>query len=240
MGKFGITLLVSVLSAVSMTATSGVESIRFRLLGVNEGLSQHDITDIIQDRSGYVWIATYDGLNRYDGKSVEVFRHMSSDSGSLSGNRVICLYEDSQDRIWIGTEGNGINGYSQITGKITRLEVPENYRKVNAIVETGGNRLLAATSNGILMVDPVSMESKPVLESVVYGIGVNEFFPCGDRLFILTDLGICVYENGEYIQDRNLPYGVFVAAAGPENGSVFFAATVSGLYRVSVNGVGRS
>lgn len=240
MGKFGITLLVSVLSAVSMTATSGVESIRFRHLGVNEGLSQHDITDIIQDRSGYVWIATYDGLNRYDGKSVEVFRHMSSDSGSLSGNRVICLYEDSQDRIWIGTEGNGINGYSQITGKITRLEVPENYRKVNAIVETGGNRLLAATSNGILMVDPVSMESKPVLESVVYGIGVNEFFPCGDRLFILTDLGICVYENGEYIQDRNLPYGVFVAAAGPENGSVFFAATVSGLYRVSVNGVGRS
>ena len=99
---------------------------------------------------------------------------------------------------------------------------------------------LQRRSNGILMVDPVSMESKPVLESVVYGIGVNEFFPCGDRLFILTDLGICVYENGEYIQDRNLPYGVFVAAAGPENGSVFFAATVSGLYRVSVNGVGRS
>ena len=72
---------------------------------------------------------------------------------------------------------------------------------------------LQRRSNGILMVDPVSMESKPVLESVVYGIGVNEFFPCGDRLFILTDLGICVYENGEYIQDRNLPYGVFVDAA---------------------------
>lgn len=223
-----MTLLV--LSIESVTGISAEESVKFRYLGVNDGLSQHDITDVIQDRYGYVWIATYDGLNRYDGKSIEVFRHKSAVPGSLSGNRILCLYEDSLNRIWIGTEGSGINCWSQITGGITRLEVPDNYRKINSFAEIDGGRILAATSNGVLMIDSEAWECKPVLESSVYGLSVNRFFRWNDELFVLTDQGICAYCQGKYRKIKSLPAGAYKAAAVAGNMNGFFAATSTELF----------
>ena len=237
---FKIFLSALAISAAVMTESKAMESLKFQYLGVNDGLSQHDITDIIQDRYGYVWIATYDGLNRYDGKNIEVFRHRSSDTGSLSGNRVMCLFEDSGNHIWIGTEGNGINCYSQITGKITRLDVPDNYRKVNSFAQIDDRRILAATSNGILMIDSEAWECKPVLESSVYGLGVNGFFRWHEELFVLTDQGICTYSHGEYLKLDNLPAGAYKDAAASDDGTGFFAATSSELFFFAPTGGGES
>jgi ligand-binding sensor domain-containing protein len=59
---------------------------RFRHLTMEDGLSNNEVYDVVQDRKGYIWLATADGLDRYDGYSFTVFRHDPSNPASLSGS----------------------------------------------------------------------------------------------------------------------------------------------------------
>ena len=76
----------------------------FDHLSVSEGLSQNSVTAIAQDSRGFIWIGTKDGLNRFDGKEVKVYRHLPGDSRSLGCNFVSALCVDERDRIWVGTD----------------------------------------------------------------------------------------------------------------------------------------
>jgi ligand-binding sensor domain-containing protein len=78
-------------------------------LGAAEGLSQGMIYDQLQDRRGFLWFATRDGLNCFDGYSCEVFQNDPFNIFSISDNEVQVLLEDRYGRIWIGTANNGID-----------------------------------------------------------------------------------------------------------------------------------
>ncbi|MFT4929437.1 MAG: hypothetical protein ACI8WB_005570, partial [Phenylobacterium sp.] len=84
---------------------------RFDRLSVEHGLSQSSVLSIVQDRKGFLWFATQDGLNRYDGYSFKVFRHNPDDAHSISGNSINTLTIDSAGVLWIGTLGGGLNRY---------------------------------------------------------------------------------------------------------------------------------
>ena len=71
------------------------------LLSVNEGLSQGMVFDVLQTRDGYLWIATKDGLNRYDGYRFEIFSNDAFDSFSIASNESWHLFEDSRGWVWI-------------------------------------------------------------------------------------------------------------------------------------------
>ena len=83
----------------------------FRITGIEDGLSQGMINGMAQDSTGFMWFATKDGLNRYDGYHFTVFRHNESDSTSLADNFVACLFVDRQGRLWAGTSGDGLDEY---------------------------------------------------------------------------------------------------------------------------------
>ena len=85
------------------------ETPRFRLIGVAEGLPSSSVNVVARDRAGYVWLATPDGLARYDGVGVRIWRNVPGDPGSLPGNNVQALHIDAQDRIWIATEAGGLS-----------------------------------------------------------------------------------------------------------------------------------
>ncbi|NCS87732.1 MAG: hypothetical protein GW789_03160, partial [Ignavibacteria bacterium] len=69
-----------------------------KLITINDGLSQNSALAIIQDRKGFIWIGTKDGLNRYDGIGFKVYRH-TLDKNSLVNNHIKCLYQDSGGNI---------------------------------------------------------------------------------------------------------------------------------------------
>jgi len=100
-------------SAVRMAA----QSVGFESLTIEQGLSQGMIYDLCQTRDGFLWVATKDGLNRYDGYNFKVYSHSPLDSFSLAEDNVTALFEDSRGLLWVGLESKGIDVYDPKTGR---------------------------------------------------------------------------------------------------------------------------
>src|SRR5262245_32310139 len=93
------------LSALCFTAPASAEegSARFARLGVEDGLPQNSVENILQDRLGFLWFGTQEGLARYDGYRFVV--HRAKDRpGFLRDHAVLSLIQDRQGDLWIGTE----------------------------------------------------------------------------------------------------------------------------------------
>jgi ligand-binding sensor domain-containing protein/signal transduction histidine kinase len=83
------------------------QSYDFRHFQVENGLSNNAVICSLQDRKGFLWFGTKDGLDRFDGYSFKIFRSDPDDPGSLGSNFIRSLYEDPDGALWIGTE-NGL------------------------------------------------------------------------------------------------------------------------------------
>lgn len=95
--------------------------LHFEQINTAHGLSQSFVTAVMQDSRGFMWFGTSDGLNRYDGYDIKVFRSNPSDPQSLNNNFILCIYEDLSGRIWIGTEGGGLNLYDPASGRFSHF-----------------------------------------------------------------------------------------------------------------------
>lgn len=101
--------------------TSYSQNIRFEHISLEEGLSQSVVNVILQDRMGFLWIGTEDGLNRYDGYSFKVYKPDADDPNSISDRWITSLAEDAQGYLWVGTRLGGLNRYDPVTGKFTHF-----------------------------------------------------------------------------------------------------------------------
>jgi hypothetical protein len=110
-----IAVLVSCCCA-SMGATAQEDTLflPFRALTIEDGLSQGMVSSIIQDRAGFMWFATKDGLNRYDGYSFRVFRHDPADSATVRDNYIKVIHEDRTGLLWVGTN-SGLDVFDPTT-----------------------------------------------------------------------------------------------------------------------------
>ncbi|MDI3320600.1 ligand-binding sensor domain-containing protein [Pinibacter soli] len=106
------TLLIILAAIVSLVADAKDFPVHY--LGIEQGLSNNAVTAIYQDYRGFMWVGTYDGLNRFDGYSFRVFRNIIGDSTSLSTNMISSIDGDAQHNTWIGTD-NGVNVFDPVT-----------------------------------------------------------------------------------------------------------------------------
>lgn len=88
----------------------------------NIGLSHNTVLNMTEDEAGFIWISTMDGLNRFDGKTMKIYRHNPADTTSLSDSFIHGLVPDKEDMYWIGTRNGGINLLNPKTDRIQRIE----------------------------------------------------------------------------------------------------------------------
>ena len=120
--------------------------LKFTHLTTNDGLSQGYVTAILQDRRGFMWFATRDGLNRYDGNAFVVYKNNPNDPGSLSSNFIQDLIEDDHGYLWIATN-TGVNKFDPATERFTRyLHDPNNPNSIGGAYVTS----IARDSRGYL------------------------------------------------------------------------------------------
>ena len=161
--------------------TNALETIQFEHYGQSEGLSQGTINDLVS-HDGFMWFATQDGLNRFDGVAFTVFR--KGGAFSLSDNLVQALLSDSQGRLWIGT-GSGVDLYDQKSGQIQSFQAvfglkhPVGRTPIHRLFEDWQGRIWIITNElGLFCFDPRTKT-------------VQSFFP-NDK----TIQGGCVAQDG--------------------------------------------
>jgi len=125
--------------------------VKFVRLTTDDGLSHNRVTDIIQDKSGFVWVATLDGLNRYDGKQFEVYNHNEDDFASLTSGYITCLKENSNGDIYIGTN-YGLNIYNRLNNSFNLV----NLKSANQIIKIPHIRQLLFDNDSILWIETLS------------------------------------------------------------------------------------
>jgi len=113
-----------------------VKHLKFTHLTTNDGLSQGYVTAILQDRRGFMWFATRDGLNRYDGNTFVVYKNNPNDPTSLSSNFIQALMEDDQGTLWIATN-TGVNRFDPTIERFSRyLHDPNNPNSIGGAYVT--------------------------------------------------------------------------------------------------------
>lgn len=132
------------------------QGIAIEKITIDHGLSQGMIFDLLETHDGFLWVATKDGLNRYDGYNFKVFTNDPFEPYSLSENEVTSLFEDSRGLLWIGLKTKGVDIYNFKTGKFHHFAInPDNVVENGAndvvrFVETADGAIWLATLNGQL------------------------------------------------------------------------------------------
>ena len=158
--------IVLLLIATAQSALGQDYRIRFDHLSISEGLSQASGNSILQDSRGFMWFGTEDGLNRFDGYEMEVFRHDPDDPSSLADNYVGGLFEDGQKRLWIFFNQPGlISVFDLETEQFQRLQHdPDDPSSLPlSFVNSGdqssdGYSWLGSPDNGVTRVDLNTLE----------------------------------------------------------------------------------
>jgi signal transduction histidine kinase/ligand-binding sensor domain-containing protein/CheY-like chemotaxis protein/AraC-like DNA-binding protein len=121
-----------------------------KFLDISDGLSNNSITTIYQDKDGYMWFGTYDGLNRYDGYTFKVFRNEINNEKSLSNNTVYSLEGDSKRHIWVG--GNkGASVYDKSKALFYTVQYKEKENSTAVVLKNVVHQIKAVSNELVLL-----------------------------------------------------------------------------------------
>jgi signal transduction histidine kinase/ligand-binding sensor domain-containing protein len=113
---------------------------RFEHLTIVDGLSNNIVETILQDRYGFLWVGTDDGLNRYDGYEFTVFRHDQADAASLADSAVTVLYEDRAGELWVGTLA-GLDRFDRASGTFVHYPAHLDSAAISGLYEDNAGTL---------------------------------------------------------------------------------------------------
>ena len=159
-----VTMCFAALAVVLTLPTHGGQpAMSFVRLGAAQGLSQDSVMSILQDQSGFLWLGTEDGLNRYDGVEIRRVVHKRSDPTSVPSNYISALVEDRKGRMWVGTDTGGLAWRDAATGQFRRplsadgqLLVDPNIQVRTMYVDRRQQLWLATRDSGLILVDPAA------------------------------------------------------------------------------------
>ncbi|GGK48066.1 MULTISPECIES: hybrid sensor histidine kinase/response regulator transcription factor [Flavobacteriaceae] len=128
-------------------------NLKFKHFSSKEGLSQSSVVTILQDKKGYLWFGTRDGLNKYDGTKFVTYRHNSADSTSLSHSWITAIFEDTYGNLWIGTK-DGLNKYNAKNNNFKQFKHSKSEESISDneiwdLTQLEDASLWIATNNGL-------------------------------------------------------------------------------------------
>ncbi|HPE56516.1 MAG TPA: two-component regulator propeller domain-containing protein [Bacteroidales bacterium] len=125
MPRFLTIILITIIGSAAQLY-SQQHMVSFKHLTIDDGLSQNSVNCIYQDKNGFMWFGTHDGLNKFNGYEFEYYRNDRSNENSLSSNYIYDVYEDNEGVLWVATFGGGLNSIHPETGEIKAHEmIPE-------------------------------------------------------------------------------------------------------------------
>jgi ligand-binding sensor domain-containing protein/serine/threonine protein kinase len=246
----GIAILFLLLLSSGIKAQQG--DIKFEHLSIDQGLSQNSVSCMLQDRYGYMWFGTQDGLNRYDGYGFISLKQSLQEKNSLSDNYISSLVEDSAGNLWIGTNGGGLNRYNLDKQSFTVYRndprtpgsISDNY--INSLYIDNTGKLWVGTSYGGLNRFDEKSQTFTIFRNVagdpnsISGNSIKAIFrDSRGRLWIGTTAGLNRYDENRSIFTvyRNDPKNLqsvcsdFITTILEDNSGTIWVGTSKGLNR---------
>lgn len=180
--------------------------IDFTSLNTKNGLSSNSVNSILKDRYGFLWFATEDGLNKFDGSNFTVYKHRSDDPKGLLANDIKALHEDKSGNLWIGTSGGSLSLYDRINNsfinfsKAFRANSP-NSDVVKSICSDKSGNIWVATYGGLDIFNPKSKTTRKLfLPKNENGIDPSMLISHlykdkDDNMWIGTNVGLYLYNS---------------------------------------------
>jgi diguanylate cyclase (GGDEF)-like protein len=236
LARGGALLLAAALAAPA--AASPTRPIRFEHLSLEQGLSQSTVMQVLQDRVGYVWLATEDGLNRYDGQAFRTYKHDPADATSLPSSFVWSLDEDAAGNLWIGTS-NGLALWERATDRVVRQDVLSGVHIRVVRVNPKDQTVWVGTRDaGLARVDIATgalsrfthdADAASLSDDRVYALYVDRQF----RLWVGSDGGLDLFDGQKGFSHLTKGLGSSKVRAILEDdlGSLWVGTANAGLYR---------
>jgi Predicted periplasmic ligand-binding sensor domain len=134
---------------------------RFRHLGASR--SQTRVGQIVQDREGFIWFGTQDGLTRYDGYELKVFRHNPDRGDSLSGVAIFSLLEDRTGKLWVGSD-EFLDRFDPASEKFTPYqfssEAGSSPIHIYCSTQDSSGMIWLCTRDGLYRIDPAAHQTR--------------------------------------------------------------------------------
>ncbi|OHX64530.1 hybrid sensor histidine kinase/response regulator transcription factor [Flammeovirga pacifica] len=221
MKNWRIVLFVCYYFIASVAAESLPDRLQYKYLNTKHGLSQSNAITLIEDNQGMIWIGTRDGLNRYDGKKIEIFRNDPKDSNSLSNSDILDLALDPQHGLWIGTY-YGLNYYNIHQKKFTRYlsgtsdsdNISNN--TVRSVTTLPNGNILVGTRDGLNVLDVKTGKFSKFFhrDNDLHSIPDNHIFKvfvdAQQKIWVGTAKGLCIMrpiQNGYTFEQVELLNG---------------------------------
>jgi ligand-binding sensor domain-containing protein/class 3 adenylate cyclase/predicted metal-dependent HD superfamily phosphohydrolase len=194
--------LLFFLFGVFAVASAQQKSIKFDTYTIEEGLSQSQVTSIEQDQTGYIWVATQDGLNRFDGFNFTVLKNDPNDENSLPNNYIHCLLKDNEGFLWFGTN-RGIGKLDPETNQISRINRNSfpglrGYIFTHIVFDAQGHLWALSEKHGINRIDTKSKEVD-VISAIHSNTAFSSLFSDDEHnIWIGTKTGQVFYSSPPY------------------------------------------
>ena len=244
-----LTALLPVSSVFAVPASISSHQIEFKKLSKKDGLSQIFVFDLTQDQDGFIWIATQEGLNRFDGKNFKHYRHNPNNINSIADNFTRNMYIDRHGILWVGT-ANGLSRY------VKEFDHFVNYRNIqNESTSLTDNRIwdISEDNSGTLIVTTEQGFHKYVRENDNFAR--KKIKNLNSNLFAIktafqdanNNYWLGGYDTGIFIVNESLTRAVSLAEANSLNlnlgakslyqikpiGNDYWLATDNGAYVIS-------
>ncbi len=174
---FIISLLFYNPQFISQSDQKIINDYNFKKIGIAQGLSQTTILSILQDRRGYMWFGTANGLNRYDGYEFEVYNNKLKDSLSLSDYEITSLFEDAEGFLWIGTAKGMLNKFNPKTETFEYFDIASSSDWFSIEDEKLSNYPLTFSRNQNSSITTIAQDKDGFLWIGTWGKGLLKFHP---------------------------------------------------------------